>query len=1033
MTDAHAPAGSTAPSSSQKTTTKKTAAPSAPEADAAGRDYKQTLFLPQTDFPMRAGLPKKEPELLARWERLGLYHRLREESRGRDPFILHDGPPYANGHLHIGHALNKILKDFIVRTRQVLGYDSAYVPGWDCHGLPIEWKVEEEFRAKGRKKADVPAQEFRAACRAYAEKWVDIQREEFKRLGVLGDWDRPYLTMDYASEAAIVREFLTFAENGLLVRGSKPVMWSPVEQTALAEAEVEYHDHQSSMIWVKFPIVGYDGDPATNVFTKTKTHIVIWTTTPWTIPANRAITYGPDIVYGLYDVIGRPQECWARIGDRYIVADALAPAVFHQARLSGVGAQALDPAMVRRLDTVTADEIAAMTCAHPLRGAEGAHGYYDFDVPLLPGDHVTDEAGTGFVHTAPGHGVEDYDAWRASGRTDIPDTVGPDGAYQAHVGLFAGKKIVKTDGKKAGQDGDANKAVIEALIAADALLARGRLTHSYPHSWRSKAPLIYRNTPQWFIAMDTPFTLKGESTADAQSLRQRALKAIDATAWHPPQAVNRIRTMVESRPDWLISRQRAWGVPLTLFVHAETGQVLVDEVVNQRIVRAIEKSGADAWWSTPKSQFLRGRLPEGHSARDYEKVTDILDVWFDSGSTHAFTLEARDDQRWPADVYLEGTDQHRGWFQSSLLEGCGTRGRAPYDAVVTHGFTLDEDGRKMSKSLGNIVAPQEVTSQYGAEILRLWVASTDYEHDQRMGPNILKAAVDSYRKLRNTLRYLLGALHGFTDAERVETEDMPGLEQFMRHRLAELDAQVRAAYEEYDFKAAYTALFNFAASDLSAFYLDIRKDSLYCDRPSALRRRAARTIMDEAFTRLTVWLAPILSFTMEEAWLDRFPSAQGSVHARVFPPTPQTWRQPALADRWARLRRVRRVVTGALEIERRDKRLGSSLEAAPLVFLADAGDRAALEAEAALAGVAPAAFLAEIAITSQAVIEPATGPHDAFRLEDVADVAVVPQRAEGPRCARSWRVTPDVGQDPRYRDLSARDAEAVAEWDAAHA
>ncbi len=992
------------------------------------RDYKNTLFLPHTDFPMRAGLPKAEPKLLARWKALDLYAKIRQASAGRPPFTLHDGPPYANGHLHIGHALNKILKDLVTRTRQMVGFDAPYVPGWDCHGLPIEWKVEEAFRAKGRAKDDVPPEEFVAACRAYAAEWLAVQSEEFQRLGVIGDWDRPYVTMDPPTEAVIVGEFLKFVETDQVYRGSKPVMWSPVERTALAEAEVEYHDHQSHMIWVKFPIVGYAGDPETNVFTKSKTHIVIWTTTPWTIPANRAICYGPKISYGLYEVIGRPEECWARIGDRYIVADALAAEVFDRARLRRDGYDGLDPDQVRRLGDVTADELGAMTCAHPLRGVEGAGGYYDFDVPMLAGEHVTDDAGAGFVHTAPGHGADDYQAWTASGRTEIPDTVGPDGAYYPHVALFAGKQILKLTGKKAGQDGEANPAVIAALVDAGMLLARGRLKHSYPHSWRSKAPLIFRNTPQWFIRLG--------DAADPGSLRAKALKAIDEdVTWMPASSQNRIRAMIAERPDWLVSRQRSWGAPITLFVHKETGEVLTDRKVNERIVRAIAKGGVEAWRTTPTRTFLDGDYP----AEDYEKITDILDVWFDSGCTHAFTLEARDELPWPADVYLEGSDQHRGWFQSSLLESCGTRGRAPYKAVLTHGFFVDEDGKKISKSdpRSKQFVPSVITEKYGAEIIRLWVAMADASQDVRISEEILANAVESYRKVRNTIRYLLGALHGFTEDEQVEPDAMPGLERWVLHRLVEVDHAVRDAYDRYDFKAAFNAVFQFCTNDLSAFYFDVRKDSLYCDPLDAVRRRAVRTVMDACFDRLTTWLAPILVFTMEEAWLDRYPSEDGSVHIETFPETPEAWRDEALATRFARIRAVRRVVTGALEVERRDKRLGSSLEAAVSVVVADEADRAAFVHEAEAAGVTADVLLADIAITSQA--ELLTSPQaaqlaggDGFTLDDAPDVAVMCAKAEGRRCARSWRVVPDVGSDPRYPDLSARDALAVAQWDASH-
>ena len=982
-----------------------------------GRDYKDTLFLPTTDFPMRAGLPKREPELLARWARLDLYRTLRAASKDREPYVLHDGPPYANGHIHMGTALTKILKDLIVRSRQMSGFDANYVPGWDCHGLPIEWKVEEEFRAKGRAKRDVPSSEFRAACREYAQKWLDIQREEFRRLGGEGDWDNPYTTMDFRSEARIAGELLKFAELGLLYRGSKPVMWSPVEQTALAEAEIEYHDHQSTTIWVKFPVSKID-DGAFDAVTDrlpgetsaddlrtllTDASVVIWTTTPWTIPGNRAICYGPKLSYGVYRVDEMKGdldfEPWSKPGDKLILSDALAESV----REAGLIER------WTRLGDAPALALGGLTCAHPLKGVGGG---YEFDVPLLAGDHVTDEAGTGFVHTAPGHGQEDYIAWVSAFGTqaEIPHTVDAFGAYTEEAPGFEGAKVLVIEGKKKGKDGDANKKVVAALIDKGALLARGRLTHSYPHSWRSKAPVIFRNTPQWFIAIDKP-------TANGKTLRENALAAIDETDFTPPQGRNRIRAMVEGRPDWLISRQRAWGVPITIFVHQGTGEVLVDEAVNARITKAIEEKGADAWFDTAAQEFLG----DDYSSNEYEKVEDILDVWFDSGSTHAFVLEDREDLSWPADVYCEGSDQHRGWFQSSLLESCGTRGRAPYKHIVTNGFVVDGEGRKMSKSLGNVMVPEEVIKQYGAEIIRIWVASADYTDDMRVSKEIIGSAVDAYRKLRNTMRYLLGALHGFDESERVAPEAMPELERYILHRLVEIDEEVRAAYEAFDFKGVWRKCRDFASMELSAFYLDIRKDSLYCDRPDDPRRRAARTVMDLVFERLTAWLAPICVFTMEEAWLSRFPSEDGSVHLRQMPETPAEWRDDALAAKWRDIREVRRVVTGALEVERREKRIGASLEAAPRVHVTDAKYRDVFDDLDA----------AEIFITSDASVTTDPAPAEAFRLEgDGEGIAVAPLMASGQKCRRCWRILPEVGSVPSHDDLCHRCAGAVDAYDA---
>jgi isoleucyl-tRNA synthetase len=1001
------------------------------------RDYRDTVFLPETDFPMRAGLPALEPRILDKWAGLDLYEALRKDRQAEAAplFVLHDGPPYANGAIHIGHALNKTLKDFVVRSRFLMGFDVDYVPGWDCHGLPIEWKIEEEFRAKGRRKDEVSKEEFRKRCREYAGEWLEKQSVEFQRLGVLGRWRGRYATMDFRTEAAIVAEFHKFKNSGRLYRGSKPVMWSPVERTALADAEVEYHDHVSPTIWALFPVKGYDeeryglsGDArGDNVFRlqPNDASVVIWTTTPWTIPANRAIAYGPDVAYGLYEVetmeTDLPFAPWAKPGDRLILADKLAEEVRTAARI----------ATWRRTDDV---DCAGLICRHPLWDQ---HEGYGFDVPLLAGEHVTDDAGTGFVHTAPGHGADDYEVWRAHGFTEVPDTVDPDGAYYPHVPLFGGLKVLETEGKKAGKFGAANGAVTEALIAAGRLLARGRLEHSYPHSWRSKAPVIFRNTPQWFVRMDGfasqsteahspahPGESRGPDTdsaaegiardldpgfrRDERSLRDRALAAIDETAFFPASGKTRIRNMVEGRPDWLISRQRAWGTPLAMFVDKATGEPLNDPVVDSRIVGAIAAEGADAWFAQPSSVFLG----DDYDPDAYEKVEDILDVWFDSGSTHAFALEGRSDSAWPADLYLEGSDQHRGWFQSSLLEACGTRGRAPYKQVLTHGFTLDENGEKMSKSKGNTVEPQAVAKESGVEILRLWAAMVDYREDQRIGKQILQTTVDAYRKLRNTLRYLLGALAGFEEGERVGYDAMPPLERFVLHRLWEIDREVRDAFAEYDFQRAVRAVSEFASSELSALYFDVRKDALYCDRPGSLRRRACRTVLDEVFARLTAWLSPVLIFTTDEAWSTRFPADRPNAF-RTLPETPDAWRNEAEAERWAKVQQVLTVVTAALEVERREKRIGSALEASPRVSVADPALLTAFE------GVDPA----EVFRTSAAELVAGDGPEDAFRLPEIKRVAVEPHGAAGEKCARCWRVLPEVQPE---NALCLRCDEAVA-------
>jgi isoleucyl-tRNA synthetase len=938
---------------------------------AAG--YKSTVFLPKTDFPMRAGLPRREPEILARWERMDLYRRLREASRGRPRFVLHDGPPYANGNIHIGTGLNKILKDIVVRAAQMRGFDANYVPGWDCHGLPIEWKVEERYRAEGRDKDSVPVLELRRECREFAEHWIGVQREEFKRLGVVGDWERPYTTMAKAAEAQIVREIHKFVTNGGLYRGMKPVLWSVVERTALADAEVEYHDHRSTTIWVRFPV------DESKVEGLAGAAVVIWTTTPWTIPGNRAVAYGPEIEYALVEVGAVAEGSRARPGERLVLA---AP------RLAAVAADAGITAFTE-LARLPGAALAGTVARHPLAGRG-----YDFPVPLLPAGFVTTEDGTGLVHIAPGHGADDFDLGSLHG-LPVPETVGEDGTYHGHVPLFAGRRVLDAEGKP----GDADPAVAEALEGAGALLARGRLVHSYPHSWRSKAPLIFRATAQWFISMET------------NGLRATALAALKKTRFVPPQGLNRLSAMIEQRPDWCISRQRVWGVPIAIFVDRATGEVLRDPEVLERTAAIFEAEGSDAWFSRPPADFLG----EGRDAAAFEQVTDIVEVWFESGSTHAFVLEQRDDLAWPASLYLEGSDQHRGWFHSSLLESCGTRGRAPYEAVLTHGFVLDEHGRKMSKSLGNTVAPQDVVEESGADILRLWVVASDYSEDLRIGPEILKHQVDTYRRLRNTLRYLLGALDGWSETERIGPERMPELERWVLHRLTELDGEVRRALDDYAFHTMYTALHAFCAVDLSAFYFDVRKDVLYCDRPDGDRRRAVRTVLDILFDCLTAWLAPVLVFTAEEAWAARHGEGRGSVHERLFPEIPAAWRDDGLARRWAAIRGVRRVVTGALELERAEKRIGSSLQAHPAIFVDDP----------AVADALDGAAFEDVAITSAATIGRGPGPAKAFRLPDVPDVAVVPSLAEGGRCERCWKVLPEVGSLPAHPDLCRRCADAV--------
>jgi isoleucyl-tRNA synthetase len=939
----------------------------------AGIDYRETVFLPKTDFAMKAGLPEREPQLLKRWEDMGLYKKLREQSAGRPKYVLHDGPPYANGNLHIGHALNKILKDIVTRSHQMDGFDSNYVPGWDCHGLPIEWKIEEEYRAAGKNKDAIPINEFRAECRTFAAKWVGIQRDEFQRLGVTGDWQNPYLTMDFKAEAIIAGELLKFAESGQLYRGSKPVMWSVVEKTALAEAEVEYADVEVDTIYVKFPV------------RDSKYSVLIWTTTPWTIPGNRAISFSSKISYGLYEVTAAPDGNWAVVGEKFVIADKLADEVLKAGRVEAYA----------RVSGVNPD---GMVCDHPLK-AKG----YDFPVPLLDGDHVTDDAGTGFVHTAPGHGADDYNIWMEKNGGPIPSTVNADGYYTKDAPGFEGGRVIDQYGKW----GDANRRVMDALKEAGMLLSAKRKTISYPHSWRSKKPIIFRNTPQWFISMSS------------HGLRDKALKAIEDTKFFPAAGQNRLRGMIADRPDWVISRQRAWGVPIAVFVNKESGKLLNDSKVNQRIADSFSKEGADAWFADGAATRFLG---SDYNSQEWEQVRDILDVWFDSGCTHAFCLEQRPDLKWPADLYLEGSDQHRGWFHSSLLESCGTRGRAPYDAVLTHGFVVGEDGRKMSKSLGNIVTPQDVIKQSGADILRLWVASADYAEDLRLGKEILKTNVEAYRKLRNTMRYILGALDGLKDWENVYPSDMPELEQYILHRLHEVDAQVQAAYKVFDYKRIFALLTNFMGQDLSAFYFDIRKDALYCDAWSSNKRKSCRTVMDQLFHCLTTWWAPILTFTMEEVWLTRFPGEGSSVHLMPFAKTPDEWHKPEIAAKWESIRKARAVVTGALELERAKKTIGSSLEASPIVYVHK------LDKDA-LADLQQVDF-AEICITSDITIIEGEGPPNAFRIVELLGntISVVVAKAEGRKCARSWKISKEIGSDKDFPDITPRDADAVREW-----
>jgi isoleucyl-tRNA synthetase len=859
-------------------------------------DYRDTVFLPKTDFPMKAGLPQKEPGILARWQAQDFYAELRNRRRGREKFILHDGPPYANGDMHIGHALNHILKDMVVRTQTLLGKDAPYVPGWDCHGLPIEWKVEEQYRKKKLNKDEVPAVEFRAECRAYAQHWVDTQREQLKRLGINADWDNPYLTMDFQAEATIVSELLKFAESGQLYRGAKPVMWSPVEKTALAEAEVEYEDIVSTQIDVAFEIVESPIDELVGA------HAVIWTTTPWTIPVNQAIAYGPAVGYSLLEYEG----------GRYLVASLMITSFV--SRLSAVVGRDLNVNQeVKVLDIpgmssefIQGSALAGTIVRHPMHELGG---FFAKPRPMLAGDFVTTDSGTGLVHMAPDHGEDDFDLCKANGIEPVFAVEG-DGKYRADW-LWLGGEGSVINPKFNAPDGP----ICTALRDAGGLLAASAdYKHSYPHSWRSKAKVIYRCTPQWFVPMD-------KATADG-TLREKAMTAISDTRWVPEKGQNRITAMVEGRPDWVLSRQRAWGVPITLFVDRKSGQYLCDAGVNARIIAGIRENGVDGWSDERAQEYLGS----DYALADYERVTDILDVWFDSGCTHAFVLESGrwPDLQWPADLYLEGSDQHRGWFQSSLLQSCGTRGRAPYNAVLTHGFTMDQKGMKMSKSLGNTINPLDLMRDSGADILRLWALTVDFTEDHRIGKEILQGVSDQYRKLRNTFRYLLGALDGFSDAEKVAVADMPELERYMLHLLADMDAKLKTAVNDFDFNTYVRLLTEFCNEDLSAFFFDIRKDCLYCDAPTDPKRMAYRTVLDTLFHALVRYAAPVLVFTSEEVWQTRFPDAD-SVHFSDWPEVPAVL-DGALAEKWSSIRAARMVATEQIEPMRREKIVGSSLE-----------------------------------------------------------------------------------------------------------
>lgn len=918
-------------------------------------DYKDSVFLPKTDFAMRANLSKKEPEILKSWFDRNLYAEMTAIRAGAQKFILHDGPPYANGPIHIGTAMNKILKDIVNRSYHLMGRQIVFIPGWDCHGLPIEWKIEEDYRKQKKSRHDISIVEFRKECRAYALKWIDVQRDQFKRLGVCADWDHPYITVEKRTEAQIVREMSKFLLDGSLYRGERPVMWSVVEQTALAEAEIEYQDHKSSSIYVRFAIT----QPSSPLFEGAGA--VIWTTTPWTIPANRAIAYSDDIDYVLIEIKATQDDSLVKTGDKLIFAQELLDAACKQLGITDH----------KTLHSFKGSELAGTICQHPFKG----HGY-EFNVPMLPGSHVTTEAGTGLVHTAPAHGVDDFYLGIKHG-LEVTRFVRGDGLYDEDLPLFGGLHVYK-----------AGTSVIEKLQEFGALLYQGEILHSYPHSWRSKAPLIFRTTPQWFLSMEKT------------GLRDKALNAIKEVNWIPERGQRRIESMIEGRPDWCLSRQRSWGVPLAIFMNNKTGEPLRDAAVQNRIADAFEQEGADIWFEDNKARLLG---PD-YNPDDYTQIMDVLDVWFDSGSSHAFVLEARKNEglTWPADLYLEGSDQHRGWFHTSLLEACGTRGHAPFKNVLTHGYVLDDKGRKMSKSLGNVIDPQEIADEMGVEMLRLWVASSDVSEDIRIAKDRMSYQQDTYRRLRNTLRYLLGGLKDFDESERVDASQMPELEQWVLHRLFELDQIMRTCITNFDFQNWFTELHNFCSVDLSSFYFDVRKDVLYCDSEDNIARKSMRTVFDQLFNCLSTWMAPVLCFTTEEAWQARY-GADESVHLQTFPSIPASWHNAERATVFTEIRKLRRVMTGALEGARAAGTIGSSLQAVIDIYDPQ--------------GSIPQGFnWSEIAITSGASIHQKPAPEGAYSIQDTPHIGVVVSLANGEKCMRCWKVLEEVkGNDLCHR------------------
>ncbi len=894
---------------------------------------KSQINLPKTAFSMKANLPTREPEILKLWQNINLYAELRKSRKGEEKFVLHDGPPYANGNIHMGTALNKILKDIIVRFHQMDGKDSVYVPGWDCHGLPIEWKIEEQYKKNKKNKNEVPIVEFRKECRAFAEKWIDIHKDQFKRLGVVGDWDNYYSTMSFDAEAQIVRELGKFLKEGSLYRGFKPVLWSTVEKTALADAEVEYQDHRSDTIYASFPV------KSSNIRELNDSEIVIWTTTPWTIPANKALAYNESLDYLLIEV----NDDGDFKDKKIVIADALIDTVVKDTKIQSF----------KKLKNFKGRDLKGTICNHPFFKLG-----YEYDIPMLEARFVTTEQGTGIVHCAPSHGPDDFNLCMNNGIKAI-ETVDSDGRYTKNVALFEGIHIFKS-----------NSIVIEKLRDQKKLLSSGELVHSYPHSWRSKAPLVHRATPQWFISMDS------------HKLRNKALKAIDQTTFYPSKGKERLKSMIETRPDWCVSRQRVWGVPLPIFLKKKTGEILVDDEVFDNIAKIYEKEGSDCWFSDDPQKFLG----EKYKAEDFEKLSDIVEVWFDSGSTHSFVLEKRKDLKWPASMYLEGSDQHRGWFHSSLLESCGTRDRAPFESILSHGFVVDGKGLKMSKSLGNVIAPEDILKKYGADILRIWVASSNYAEDLRIDYSILDQHAESYRKIRNTFRYLLGNLNDnfeLIDLEKIKIENLPELEQFLLHKIYNLNSKFNRYFKDYDFHNLYKELLNFCTVDLSAFYFDIRKDTLYCDPVNSEKRKSTLILLNVILNSLLRWFAPILSFTTEEIY-QLISKNKKSIHLEKFLNFPKKFNNSKLNSKWEQLIKIRDICNLSIEQKRASKDIGSSLEAALIVKLNNENQKFLKNID-----------LSELCITSSVKIENG----------DTNEVIVETKKATGEKCPVCWKIS----------------------------